>query len=77
MGNTHAISGHWKTIKQLNSGPTQQRTVPELNDGGKIAKSAEEKLNMLAEKFFPNSNVGLTTVSRWTLSPTSRYFHVA
>jgi hypothetical protein len=62
----------WKTIKQLNSGTTQQRTVPELKDGGKSAKSVEEKLNVLTEKFFPNSVVG-DTVSRWTLSPTSCY----
>jgi hypothetical protein len=54
MGKSLDTVSVWKTIKQLNSGTTQQRTVPELKDGGEIAKSAEEKLNMLAERFFPN-----------------------
>ncbi len=60
----------WKTIKQLNSGTTLQRTVPELKDGGKL----QNRWKKNSRCWLRNSSQtlmlaihGLTTVSR---SPT-------
>ncbi len=62
LGNTHAISGHSISLENNQTTELGNNTVPELKDGGKSAKSVEEKLDVLTEKFFPNSNVGDTWV---------------
>jgi hypothetical protein len=65
MENTHAISGHYISLEnnqttELGNNATKNRSRTQR--WREIAKSVEEKLEMLAEKFFPNSNVGDTWV---------------